>query len=73
MQIDQKTRKEQLMIAEQKAVELFDETINRGYVEPGISEKDLSMKIHDLAFEMFETKQYWHKRIVRAGKNTLQP
>ena len=30
MQIDQKTRKEQLMIAEQKAVELFDETINRG-------------------------------------------
>ena len=27
MQIDQKTRKEQLMIAEQKAVELFDETI----------------------------------------------
>ena len=73
MQIEQKTRKEQLVIAEQKAVELFDETINRGYVEPGISEKDLSVKIHDLAFEMFETKQHWHKRIVRAGKNTLQP
>ena len=69
MQIDQKTRKEQLIIAEQKAVELFDETINRGYVEPGISEKDLSVKIHDLAFEMYETKQHWHKRIVRAGKN----
>ena len=73
MQIDQKTRKEQLVIAEQKAIELFDETINRGYVEPGITEKDLSVKIHDLAFEMFETKQHWHKRIVRAGKNTLQP
>ena len=43
MQIDQKTRKEQLMIAEQKAVELFDETIKRGYVEHGISEKDLSI------------------------------
>ena len=53
MQINQKTRKEQLVIAEKKAVELFDETINRGYVEPGISEKDLSVKIHDLAFEMF--------------------
>ena len=73
MQIEQKTRKEQLVIAEQKAVELFEETIKRSYVIPGISEKDLSIKIHDLAFEMFETKQHWHKRIVRAGKNTIQP
>ncbi|MDA9330304.1 aminopeptidase P family protein, partial [bacterium] len=29
--------------------------------------------IFELAFEMFGIKKYWHKRIVRCGKNTLYP
>ena len=73
MQNEKNFRKERLVEAEKKAVQLFNETLNRGYVKPGITEDELTVKIHDLAFEMFGTKQHWHKRIVRAGKNTLQP
>ena len=73
MQNEKNFRKERLIEAEKKAVQLFNETLNRGYVKPGITEDELTVKIHDLAFEMFGTKQHWHKRIVRAGKNTLQP
>jgi Xaa-Pro dipeptidase len=33
----------------------------------------LSNDIHDLAAEMFGVTRHWHRRIVRAGENTLQP
>jgi len=33
----------------------------------------VSSDIFQLAFEMYGIKKYWHKRIVRAGKNTLLP
>ena len=65
--------KTNLLKAEAKALELFYETEKRNWIVPGISEDDLSKKIHDLAFEMFHTKTHWHKRIVRSGKNTLLP
>ena len=65
--------KRQLINAERKAKDLFREVINSNWICAGISEVDLSKKIHDLAFEMFGTKTHWHKRIVRAGINTLLP
>ena len=39
----------------------------------GKSERELNTAIFKLAEELFEIKKYWHKRIVRAGKNTLLP
>ena len=67
------TTKSKLIEAEAKAKDLFHETVKRDWISPGISEDELSKKIHALAFEMFQTKTHWHKRIVRSGKNTLLP
>jgi Xaa-Pro dipeptidase len=63
----------ELQIAEQKAARLFDEIQARGLINAGVTEKELNQKIFDLAFELFGIRKFWHKRIVRSGKNTLLP
>lgn len=65
--------KQKLIEAEAKASLLFDELEKRNLIQPNKTEKQLNTEIFDLAFEMFGIKKYWHKRIVRAGKNTLHP
>lgn len=62
-----------LIEAEKKASELFSEIENRGLIVSGKSEKELNSEIFELAFELYGIEKYWHKRIVRAGKNTLKP
>tara|TARA_B100000902_G_C27291407_1_gene907347 strand:- start:1319 stop:1993 length:675 start_codon:yes stop_codon:yes gene_type:complete len=62
-----------LIEAEKKASLLFDQISNRGLICPGKSENELNDNIFNLAYEMYGIKKYWHKRIVRAGKNTLKP
>jgi Xaa-Pro aminopeptidase len=62
-----------LMIAEEKASILFEEIVNKKIIVPGKTEKEINSDIFQLAFEMYGIKKYWHKRIVRAGKNTLLP
>ncbi len=64
---------ERLLDAEHKAAQLFDEIEQRAMIRPGITEKELSDQIHDLAGQMFGVTRHWHRRIVRAGENTLQP
>ena len=59
--------------AEGKARALFDETIERGWLTAGRGERELSDAIRDLAGELFGIRRFWHKRIVRAGVNTLEP
>jgi Xaa-Pro aminopeptidase len=59
--------------AQQKAAALFHEVEARGLVRPGITESRLNQDVYDLAREMFGISTYWHKRIVRAGPNTLAP
>lgn len=59
--------------AENKAAELFAEVERRELVRPGVSETALNKEVYNLAFEMYGIKKYWHKRIVRAGRNTLCP
>jgi len=61
------------MEAEQKALQLFKTIEDRGLIASGKSEKQLNTEIFDLAFELFGIEKYWHKRIVRAGINTLAP
>ena len=65
--------KQNLIEAENKALELFEETQNRKLIVAGKSEQTLNNEIFNLAFELFGIKKFWHKRIVRAGKNTLCP
>ena len=61
------------MEAEEKAVDLFNKVLSKDMIKPGLSEEELNIKIHSLAYEMFGITQYWHKRIVRAGRNTIYP
>lgn len=64
---------QQLIEAEGKASLLFKEIEKRNFLIAGQSEKEINEAIFELAFELFQIKKYWHKRIVRAGKNTLLP
>jgi Xaa-Pro dipeptidase len=70
---DEKVRAERLLDAQAKAAQLFDEIEQRGLIRPGVGEKELSDEIRDLAAELLGVKAHWHRRIVRAGENTLQP
>lgn len=64
---------QRLLDAQDKASRLFDEIERRAMICPGVGERELSDEIHDLAGEMFGVTRHWHRRIVRAGQNTLQP
>ena len=59
--------------AQNKAEYLFLVAEQKGYFVAGQTEKELNTKIYDLAYELFGIKKYWHKRIIRAGANTLFP
>lgn len=63
----------QLWEAEKKAVQLFEEIENRQLIAEGRLESEINKSIYNLALEMFGVKKHWHKRIVRAGANTLLP
>jgi hypothetical protein len=66
-------RAAKLRDAQSKAQELFLEVESRGLIRPGETEDSVSEAIYALAEAMFGISTYWHKRIVRAGKNTLAP
>ncbi len=59
--------------AEQKTAILFQEIEARQLVKAGKTEKQINTAIFLLADELLQIKKYWHKRIVRAGENTLHP
>ncbi|QDS74885.1 hypothetical protein FKW77_003627 [Venturia effusa] len=61
-----------LLDAQSKAHALFEE-IERDLIRPGLTEKELSDKIHALGNERHNVRTYWHKRVVRSGPNTLLP
>src|SRR5271169_6821494 len=58
---------------EQKRAKELHEIEARGLIRPGITESTLNADIYALAKEMYGITTYWHKRIVRAGRNTLLP
>lgn len=62
-----------LIEAEKKASILFEEMEKRNLIQPGKTEKELNTALYELAFELFGIRKFWHKRIVRSGKNTLCP
>jgi Xaa-Pro dipeptidase len=62
-----------LLDAQNKAAQLFAEIERRAMIRAGVRERQLSDEIRDLAADMFGVERHWHKRIVRAGENTLEP
>lgn len=68
-----KSAVENLIEAEDKALNLFCTIRDRGMIVAGKTERELNTEVFNLAFELYGIRKYWHKRIVRAGKNTLCP
>src|SRR5580658_7229080 len=73
MTVSEEAREAELRAAQDKADKLFREIDARELIRAGISESQLNADIYALAKEMYGIDTYWHKRIVRAGKNTLMP
>lgn len=69
----EKKKVTELRIAQNKAEQLFHQVEARVLIRAGITESQLNQEIYDLAKEMYGISTYWHKRIVRAGANTLLP
>jgi Xaa-Pro dipeptidase len=63
---------ESLRAAETKAVQWFDEIVAQGLIRPGMLESELNTAALALA-PSYGFDKHWHKRIVRAGRNTLTP
>jgi len=68
---DEDTRAARLLEAQAKAAGLFAAIEPRGIIVADVREVEASNAIRDLAAEMFGMDRHWHKRIVRAGPNTL--
>jgi Xaa-Pro aminopeptidase len=64
-------RRAALVAAETKALALFDAIEAAGFVRAGRTEQQVEDDIGALALESFGIEQHWHRRIVRAGINTL--
>src|ERR1700729_2061462 len=73
MQKVEANRATALLRAQQKARELFRAVGSEGVIRAHVLETQINQDIYDLAEKMFGISTYWHKRIVRAGRNTLAP
>jgi Xaa-Pro dipeptidase len=62
-----------LLDAQTKAQSLFAEVQAQRLIRAGVAESEINTGVYDLAERMFGISRYWHKRIVRAGRNTLAP
>lgn len=62
-----------LLEAQARAAELFQVIAAEGILRPGVSESRINQEIYALAQRLYGITVYWHKRIVRAGPNTLLP
>jgi hypothetical protein len=64
-------RRVALIEAERRAATLFDEIEKRNLVRAGRTEREVEQEIYAIALAQFGVEKHWHKRIVRAGANTL--
>ncbi len=61
-----------LIAAEQQADRLFAAIETNRLIRPGRTETEIDQDIYTLAEQSFGVTQHWHKRIVRAGPNTVR-
>jgi Xaa-Pro aminopeptidase len=69
--MDEADRLAALRQAETKAEALFAAIEAEGLVAPGRTEQQVSEAIFELAERRFGVTRHWHKRIIRAGPNTV--
>ena len=60
-----------LQAAEARGLAMFDAIERAGIIRPGKTEKDVDNEIYILAKKDFGVDVHWHKRLVRAGINTV--
>jgi Xaa-Pro aminopeptidase len=60
-----------LEAAEARGMAMFDAIERAGLLTPGKTEKELDDEIFILAKRDFGVNTHWHKRVVRAGANTV--
>jgi Xaa-Pro dipeptidase len=65
------TVEQALADAQRKAEDLFAAVVDAGLIRAGVLESELSAEIHELAQRLFGVRRHWHKRVVRAGPNTV--
>jgi len=70
-QFDEAARAAALMGAERMALKLLDAIEEAEFIQAGRTEREIELDIRALASEKFGIERDWHKRIVRAGINTL--
>lgn len=64
-------RRAKLEEAEAKGLAMFDAIEREGLIRAGKREDELNDEINAFARDRFGVKAHWHKRIVRAGPNTV--
>ena len=60
-----------LLEAEARGMAMFDAIERAGFIAPGRTEREIDADIFALAERDFGVKVHWHKRVVRAGPNTV--
>ncbi|MEZ5956789.1 MAG: M24 family metallopeptidase [Hyphomonadaceae bacterium] len=65
------TRLAQLIAAEERALAMLAAIEAAGFVAPGRRESEVDADIAALAEREFGVTRHWHRRLVRAGPNTL--
>ncbi len=65
------SRRAELERAQAKALKLFDAIERDGLVRAGVSERQVEDEIGQLAEREFGVEKHWHRRIVRAGANSI--
>lgn len=71
MDVVEQDRLAALLAAEDRALALLDAIEAAGLVAPGRTEREIEKDIYAMAEKDFGVEVHWHKRIVRAGANTL--
>lgn len=66
-------RGQRLGEAQEMALGVLARANTDGLFRSGVTELELSREIQALGCEMYGQFRHWHKRIVRAGANTLSP
>jgi Xaa-Pro dipeptidase len=72
MQAVEQARLDALIAAEGKAMVMLSMVEDLELIRPGRTEKQIETDIYALAAEAFGVEKHWHKRIVRAGANTVR-
>lgn len=66
-------RAQALLAAQERAQVLFAEIESSGLIRAGVAESRVSREIYKLSRGKYGAGRHWHKRILRAGPNTVHP